>query len=238
MSKIKARFATRLPSRRMTLRGGILFAACAGLACSGQKSSGTTTDSAAGVAASSEEGTGSGHLRLTGGLTLDRDFLVDGCQIAPPGAGLLSGYHMTAKDGDSTITMLSVVLKNYDKDGPYSPADKSAEAQVGEAMSTGVMGPLSLIVAPPNSPMPVGLMLKPASKLVINISGNGAKGDAQFSDLESPIGLADIDPQSTAPPHGKIVSGSVSWTCGKVDRLDAQMNDAVNGMFNKLVPKR
>lgn len=238
MSKLKARCATLLPSRRMTLQGGILFAACAVLACSGKKFSATTTDSSAGAVASSEEGRGSGHLRLTGDVTLDHDFIVDGCQIAPPGEGLLSGYHMTAKDGDSTISMLSIVLKDYDKDGPYTPAGKSAEAQVGAAMSTGVMGPLSLVVAQPNSSMPLAVMLKPASKLVISISGNGAKGDAQFSDMESPITFADIDPKSTSAPHGKIVSGSVSWTCGKVDRLNAQMNDAVNGMFNKLIPKR
>jgi len=238
MSKLKARFATPLPSRRMTLQGGILFAACAVQACSGQKFSATTTDSSAGTVASSEEGTGSGHLRLTGAVTLDHDFVVDGCQIGPPGAGLLSGYHMTAKNGDSTITMLSIVVKDYDKDGPYSPVDKSAEAQVGEAMSTGVMGPLSLMVAQPNSPMPLAVMLKPASKLVINISGNGAKGDAQFSNMESPITFADIDPKSTSAPHGKIVSGSVSWKCGKVDHLNAQMNNAVNGMFNKLIPNR
>jgi hypothetical protein len=238
MGMLKARFATLLPSRRMTLQCGILFAACAVLACSGQKFSATTTDSSAGAVASSEEGTGSGHLRLTGDVTLDHDFVVDGCQIAPPGAGLLSGYHMTAKNGDSTITMLSIVLKDYDKDGPYSPVDKSAEAQVGKAMSTGVMGPLSLMVVQPNSPMPLAVMLKPASKLVINISGNGAQGDAQFSDMESPITFADIDPKSTSAPHGKIVSGSVSWKCGKVDHLNAQMNNAVNGMFNKLIPSR
>jgi hypothetical protein len=238
MRKLKARFATVLPRRPMTLRGGILVAACAGLACSRQKSSATTTDSAAGTVASSEEATGSGHLRLTGDVTLDHDFVVDGCQIAPAGAGLLSGYHMNAKDGDSTITMLSVVLKDYDKDGPYSPVDKSATAQVGEAVSTGVMGPLSLMVTQPNSLMPLALMLKPASKLVITISRNGARGDAQFSDMESPITFADIDPKATSAPHGKIVSGSVTWTCGQVDRLNAQMNDAVNGMFNKLVPKR
>lgn len=238
MSKLKARCATLLPSRMMTLQGGILFAACAVLACSGQKFSATTTDSSAGAVASSEAGTGSGHLRLTGDVTLDHDFIVDGCQIAPPGAGLLSGYHMTAKDGDSTITLLSIVLKDYDKDGPYTPTGKSAEAQVGQAMSTGVMGPLTLMVAQPNSPMPLAVMLKPASKLVINISGNGAKGDARFSDMESPITFADIDPKSTSAPHGKIVAGSVSWTCGRVDHLNAQMNNAVNDMFNKVMPTR
>ena len=236
MSKHKSRCGMFLLSPRMTLRSGILFAACAVLACSGKKSAAKTTDSASGAQASSEGGTGAGHLQLTGDVTLDHNFVVDMCQIAPPGAGLLSGYHMTAKDGDSTLIMLSVVLKDYDKDGPYSPAEKSAEAQVGQAMATGVMGPLTLMVAQPNSPMPLAVMLKPASKLVINISENGAKGDANFSDMESPISFADIDLKSSSPPHGKVVSGSITWTCGKVDRIDATMNKAVNGMFDKLTP--
>jgi hypothetical protein len=50
--------------------------------------------------------------------------------------------------------------------------------------------------------------------------------------------MADIDPNASAPPHGKRVSGSVSWTCGTVDRINAKMNDAVNGMFKKLIPPK
>ena len=163
---------------------------------------------------------------------------MDGCQIAPPGDGLLSGYHMNAKDGDSTVMNLAVVIKNYDKDGPYSPADKSAEAQVGQAMSTGNMGLLTLMVAQKGSPMPLAVMLQPTSTLVVTTADNGAKGGVVFTDMESPVTFSDIDLNSNEKPHGKRVSGSISWTCGHVDHLNAEMNNAVNGMMNKLMPKR
>lgn len=205
------------------------------LGCSARGSSAAVTDSNAKKGSSSEASAGSGHLHLTGDVTLDHDFVVDACQIAPAGDGLLAGYHMNAKDGDSTLTHLSIVLKNYDKDGPYSPADKSEEAQVGAAMATGDMGPLSLMVTQPSSPMPLAPMLKPASTMVINVSDNGNKGDAKFTDLETMPSFEDIDLKSSTPPHGKKLSGSITWTCGKIDTLNAQMNSAVNGMFDKLM---
>ena len=80
----------------------------------------------------SEAGTGTGHLHVTGDVTIDHDFIVDACQIAPPGDGLLAGYHMNAKDGDSTLVMLSIVVKGYDKDGPYSPASSIDGGAGGE----------------------------------------------------------------------------------------------------------
>ena len=171
---------------------------------------------------------------MTGDVTMDRDFVVEACQIAPPGDGLLSGYHMNAKDGDPAIPMLAIVLKDYAKDGVFSPADKSAEGQVNAGMSTGVMGPLTLIVTKPNSPMPVGVMMKPESTLEITISQNGQKGVAAFSKMESPPSFEDIDLKSNAPPHGKVLSGEITWTCGKIDQIDPQMNKAVNGMFDGL----
>ena len=166
---------------------------------------------------------------------MDHDFAVDMCQIAPPGAGLLSGYHMGAKDGDSTIVNLGVVVKNYDKDGPYSPADKSEEAQVNQAMASGDMGLLSLMVVRPNSPMPLAVMLKPASTLIVTISGHGTKGEVEFKDMESPPSFEDIDLKSGEKPHGKKVSGTVTWSCGHIDRLDPTMNKVVDGMFNGLM---
>jgi hypothetical protein len=48
--------------------------------------------------------------------------------------------------------------------------------------------------------------------------------------------LSPIDLKSSAPPHGKRVSGSVTWTCGTVGHINATMNDAVNGTFKKLIP--
>jgi hypothetical protein len=129
-------------------------------------------------------------------------------------------------------------VKRYDKDGPYSPAYHTAEAQVAEQMSVGSSDFMTLILAQPSSPMPVGIMIKPESKLVATIAGNGVRGKVDFTDMESPISFADIDMKSKEKPHGKRVSGSISWSCRKVERINAQMDAAVNGMMNKLMPAR
>lgn len=230
----QSQFAALRISGRTAIRTAIVLAAAAALACTGRSSSAATVDSAS-APSESEEGSGTGHLHLTGDVTMDHDFAVDMCQIAPPGAGLLSGYHMGAKDGDSTIVNLGVVVKNYDKDGPYSPADKSEEAQVNQAMATGDMGLLSLMVVRPNSPMPLAVMLKPTSTLIVTISGHGTKGEVEFKDMESPPSFEDIDLKSGEKPHGKKVSGTVTWSCGHIDRLDPTMNKVVDGMFNGLM---
>ncbi|MBK5187142.1 MAG: hypothetical protein JJD97_02795 [Gemmatimonadaceae bacterium] len=215
-------------------------------ACSGRKSSATATpgapsDAASDAADAADAGdgpSGSGHLHMTGDATIDHDFVVEQCAIAPPGDGILSGYHMNAKDGDSTIMNLAVVIKNYDKDRSYSPTDKSDEGQVAQAMSTGNMGPLSLVVAPPSSRIPFGVMLKPTSTLVVTTTANGSKGEAKFTDMEAPLSFDDINLNSKDKPHAKRVSGLVTWTCGHVEHLDPTMNKAVNGMMDKLMPSR
>ena len=208
-------------------------------ACNAGKSStnaSTTTSSRADGSEDSGDRRGSGHLHVTGDLTVDHDFVVDACQIAPPGDGLLAGYHMNAKDGDSTIDNLTVVVKKYDKDGPYSPSYDNAGAQAGEVMATGSMDFMTLIVAQKDSPMPIGIMLKPESKLIATISGNGSKGEVKFTDMESPLSFEDINVNSKEKPHGKRVSGSVTWTCGHIERLNADMSKMVNGMMKKLMP--
>jgi hypothetical protein len=237
MSTIESRIATLRINSRTAARTAIALAMSAVFACTGRSSSAATAGSAD-AASETAEGIGTGHLHLTGDVTVDHDFAVDMCQIAPPGAGLLSGYHMGAKDGDSTIVNLGVVVKNYDKDGPYSPADKSEEAQVNQAMASGDMGLLSLMVVPPTSPIPLAVMLKPTSTLVVTISGKGAKGEAEFKDMESPPSFEDIDLKSGEKPHGKKVSGTVTWSCGHIDRLDPTMNKVVDGMFNGLMKTR
>ena len=220
-----------------------LLVALALSACSPKKSAageaGTTQASEqSDEPGSSEHGTGTGHLHVTGDLTVDHDFLVDACTIAPPGDGLLAGYHMNAKDGDSTIIMLSVVVKAYDKDGPYSPTVHTAEAQVAEQMSVGSSDFMTLMIAQKPSPMPAGIMLKPESKLVTTISDNGVTGKVEFTDMESPLSFQDIDLKSKDKPHGKRASGSITWSCGKVERINAQMDAAVNGMMQKLMPAK
>jgi hypothetical protein len=230
--------STHFP-RSSALRTLALLAALSAAACTGRKSSAEPANSSAersNGSDDSDDATGTGHLHVTGDLTVDHDFVVDACQIAPPGDGLLAGYHMNAKDGDSTIDNLTVVVKKYDKDGPYSPAYDNAGAQAGEVMATGSMDFMTLIMAQKDSPMPVGIMLKPESKLVATISGNGSKGEIEFTDMESPLSFEDINVNSKEKPHGKRVSGSVTWTCGHVERLNANMNKMVNGMMKKLVP--
>jgi hypothetical protein len=198
---------------------------------------GTSTTVAANSPNDSDDKTGTGHVSLTGQYALEKDFTVSGCQAAPPGDGLLSGYHLMAKDGDMPLALLSVALKTYDKDGPYEIASTTREAAVGQAMTSGTMGPLTLMVMRDET-TPLGFGQIPESKLTITVSDNGTKGRAEFTDLESTPTAADIDLKSSGPPHGKRVSGSVTWTCGNVDRIDPKMNTAVNGMFNKLIPPK
>jgi hypothetical protein len=99
------------------------------------------------------------------------------------------------------------------------------------------MGPLTLmILQDASAPLAFGQVA--GSKLTITVSNNGAAGSAEFTDLESQPSMADFDPKSGTMPKGKRVSGSVIWTCESVDRIDAKMNDAVNGTFKKLIPPR
>jgi hypothetical protein len=194
---------------------------------------GASQDSADGAAT----GSATGHLHLTGAVSLEHDFTVDACVIGPAGDGLLDGYHMNAKDGDKAIDILSVVVKDYAKDGSYAPADKSAGGQVNAAMTSGVMGPVTLMVAQADSPAPLAVMLKPDSTMNIQISDNGAKGDAEFTDMGTPMTMADMDPNGATKGQGKKISGSITWSCGKVDHINPKMNDAVNGAFNNLTTK-
>ncbi|MDQ6929140.1 MAG: hypothetical protein M3126_00550 [Candidatus Eremiobacteraeota bacterium] len=216
-----------------------IFIALAALSsgCSASQHAAAAQDSSVQSDATAQSGTSAGHLHLTGAVAMDLDFAIDQCAVAPPGDGLLSGYHMTAKDG-APIVMLSVVLKDYAKDGSYGASDKTAEGQVGSAMRSGTMGPLTVMVSKGEGESPLTTMLKPESKLNIQISNDGAKGDAEFTDMETPITAADIDPSSKTPPHGKKMSGSVTWSCAKVDHINSKMNDAVNGMFTKLMPPK
>ncbi len=115
------------------------------------------TVAAADTASHSDEDTpGAGHVSMTGDYVLENDFVVQMCQAGPPGDGLLSGYHMAIKDGDPQIVMLSIGLKNYDKDGVYEMPSLSREGAVGQAMRSGMMGPLMLMVMKPGSTQPFG----------------------------------------------------------------------------------
>jgi hypothetical protein len=187
-------------------------------------------------AASSDDADGKGHASLTGQIPLEQDFAVSGCAVGPPGDGLLSGYRMTAKD-DTKLGLLAIALKDYTKDGAYEQPVISAEAAVAKTMTSGVMGALTLMVMKEGAaPYMFGQVA--GSKLTITVSNDGAKGSAEFTDLQSQPDMAELDPSSGKMPPGKKVSGSITWTCSKVDRIDPKMNNAVNGMFKKLIPPR
>jgi hypothetical protein len=226
---------------RTTLRVLTLLAATSVVACTAKKASADLASSSpdqANDASSSGEGTGSGHLHITGDVTVDYDFAVDACQISPPGDGLLAGYRMQAKEGDGAILLLTVAVKSYDKDGPYSPTANSAIGQAAEVINTGSQDFLTLMVKDAKSPVPIAVGLKPESKLVTTISGNGAKGEVTFTDMEAPPSFDDIKATGSGPPHGKRMSGSIAWTCGHIERLNPEMNAAVNGMMKKMMPAR
>jgi hypothetical protein len=211
----------------------LLSTGCASHRASAAADAATTTT----TTTSSDDKPGAGHVSITGDYALEHDFVVDGCQIAPPGDGLLAGYHMTIKDAGPPVAMLAITLKDFAKDGRYEQAPTTQEAAVGRAVQSGTMGPLTLMVMS-DATTPLAFGQVPSSTLTITIANDGAKGTAEFANLESQISMADIDPNASAPPHGKRVSGSVSWTCGSVDRINAKMNDAVNGMFKKLIPPK
>ena len=194
------------------------------------------TDAAA-TSTSSDDKPGAGHVSITGDFALEHDFVVDACQVGPPGDGLLSGYHMGIKDGGPPLALVSVALKEFVKDGRYEQAPTSPEAVAGTAMRSGTMAALTLMVmADATTPLAFGQV--PASTLTFTIANDGAKGTAEFTNLESQVSAADIDPKTGTMGHGKRVSGSVTWTCGTVGRINPKMNDAVNGMFNKLIPPK
>ena len=222
-----------------TLRAAAIVAALALLACS-PHSSDAKADNAKVAKAErhggddSESAAGSGHLHLTGDLTADADFAVDGCQVGKPGDGLLDGYHMSAAEGAKGIIQLAVVQKDYAKDGPYT-ADTSSASQVKSAMNTGIFSPLSLMLTGEDPTAPLAFLLTPASSLVITYSDGGAKGEAKIVDMESMVMMHDMI-ASQGKAHGKKVSGSVTWSCGHVDRLNGEMNKAVDGMMDKLMP--
>jgi hypothetical protein len=222
--------------KAVRLRAAALLSALTLLACAPRSSDAKVADAERHESNGSETAKGAGHLHLTGDVTKDADFAIDGCQIGKPGEGLLDGYRMHAEDGDSSLNMLSVLLRNYVKDGPYT-ADTSASAQLKEGMSSGNFSPLSLMLTDKDVTAPLAFGLTPKSSLVITISDDGAKGRAEMVNMESQVGMAEIVAATGKDkPHGKVVSGSVTWSCGHVDHLNGEMNKAVDGMMNKLMP--
>lgn len=219
----------RITPRRIAALAAVLVI----LGCTGRESA-STGDSNRTANADSAVAPGHGRIHLTGDATLDTDFTVQECAIGPAGEGLLGGYHMSAKSGFGAIEMLSIVVKDYEKDGTFSPA--------GEAVKTPVAGkhvvsaPISMMVNRANSTVPLAVIPKPESKMTITIADSGATGTAEFTDLTSPIAMEDIDIKSRGRAKGKSFAGSLSWRCASVQRVDAKTSDAAKGMMKGLTP--
>jgi hypothetical protein len=219
--------------RLATTRRIAVVAALVVLGCSGRESA-TPSERAAASEADSAAAPGRGRIHLTGDATLDTDFTVEQCAIGPAGDGLLSGYHMNSKSGHGAIEMLSVVVKDYDKDGTFSPAGEAVKTPI--AGKRGLSGPLTMLVNRANSTVPLAIIPKPESKLTITIADSGASGKAEFADMTSPIAMEDIDIKSRGRAKGKTFAGTLSWRCPSVQHVDPAMSDAAKGMMKGLTP--
>lgn len=232
------RFEPRRPlarqmTRLATPRRIAIIAALVVLGCSGRESE-TTSERAATVEADSAGAPGRGRIHLTGDAILDTDFTVEQCAIGPAGDGLLNGYHMNSKSGHGAIELLSLVVKDYERDGTFSPAGEAVKAPL--TGKHGLSGPLTMMVNRANSTVPLAVIPRPESKMTITISDSGATGTAQFTDMTSPIAMEDIDIKSRGRAKGKSFAGSLSWRCPSVQHVDPQTNNAAKEMMKGLTP--
>jgi hypothetical protein len=222
------------PIRRLaTARRIAIVAVLVAFGCSGHESE-TPRERTAASEADSAGAPGRGRIHLTGDATLDTDFTVEQCAIGPAGDGLLNGYHMNSKAGHGAIEMLSVVVKDYDRDGTFSPAGGAIKTPVTGKRS--LSGPLTMLVNRANSTVPLAVIPKPESKLTITIADSGASGKAEFADMTSPIAMEDVDIKSRGRAKGKTFAGSLSWRCPSVQHVDPAMSDAAKGMMKGLTP--
>lgn len=205
-------------------------------ACSGRESasSGESASSVSGPDARTS--TGVGHLQLTGDATVDTDFAVEQCTIGPAGEGLLNGYRMSAKGSHGSLQMLALAVRSYGGDGTFSPPlDTGKSTATGKR---GVSGPLSMTINRENSTMPLPVITRPESQLTITISDSGARGNADFSEMTSPVAMEDVDIKAPLHAKHKSFSGSLTWRCPSVERLDSATADAAKGMLKGLTPIR
>jgi hypothetical protein len=237
MDAIKARdsFARRLTTVRAA-RAIPLIASLIVMACTGRESA-SSGESAASVAGpDAKESAGRGHLQLSGDATVDTDFAVEQCSIAPAGDGLLSGYRMSARAAHGTLQMLSVSVKGYEHDGSFVPSTDTVKSKMNA--KPGVNSPLSMTIGRENSTVPSPVIAKPESRITITVSDSGARGTAEFSDMTSPIAMEDVDIKEPLHAKRKSFAGSLSWRCSSVEHLDSATANAAKGMLKGLTPIR
>ena len=220
-------------TRLATPRHLALVALVVAVGCSGRDAE-STSDRSAATVADMAGAPGRGRIHLTGDATMDTDFAVEQCAVGPAGDGLLSGYHMSAKSGHGAIEMLSVVVKDYDKDGTYSPAGETVNTPI--TRRGGVSAPITMMVNRGNWTVPLAVIPKPESKMTIIISDSGSTGSAEFTDMTSPIAMEDIDIKSRGRAKGKTFAGSLSWKCASVQHVDAAADSTAKGLMKGLPP--
>lgn len=204
------------------------------VACSGRESSSSGESAASVEGPAAESGAGRGHLHLTGDATVDTDFAVEQCSVAPAGDGLLNGYHMNSKATRGTLQLLSLAVKSYEGDGTFTPAvDTGKSTMVGKK---GVSGPLAMTVGRENSTVPLPIITRPESRLTITISDSGSRGSAEFTEMTSPVAMEDVDIKAPLHAKRKSFAGSITWRCLSVEHLDAATTEAVKSMTKGLTP--
>jgi hypothetical protein len=219
--------------RVATPRHLALVALLVAVGCSGRDAE-STSERAASKVADTVAAPGRGRIHITGDATIDTDFAVEQCAIGPAGDGLLSGYHMSSRSSRGTIEMLQVVVKDYEKDGTFSPVGLTVKTPI--TRRGGVSAPITMMVNRENSTVPLAVIPKPESKMTIIISDSGATGTAEFTDMTSPIAMEDIDIKSRGRPKAKTFAGSLSWKCPSVQHVDAAADSTAKGLMKGLTP--
>jgi hypothetical protein len=215
-------------------RALVVLAMVAIVACTGRESS-ASGESAATVQGPEAQAHGArGHLQLTGDATVDTDFAVEQCTIGPAGDGPLNGYRMSAKPAHGTVQMLSVNVRDYVRDSTYAPPVDTGKSSF--TSKRGVSEPLAMTIGRENSTVPLPVMTRPESRLTITISDSGSRGSAEFTDLTSPLAMEDIAIKSHPHAKGKTFSGSLSWHCASVERVDSASTNAAKSLLKGLTP--
>jgi hypothetical protein len=225
-----ARRFTRVPATRT-------FAAVAAIvvvACSGRESASSSESASSVSGPDAQTSAGRGHLQLSGDATVDTDFAVEQCTVGPAGEGLLNGYHMSARASHGTLQMLSVAVRDFEKDGSFTPSLDTGKT--ANASKHNVSGPLSMTIGRENSTVPIPVITKPESRLTITISDSGSRGTAEFSDMTSPVAMEDVDIKAPLHAKRKSFAGSLSWRCPSVEHLDSATTNAAKGMLKGLTP--
>lgn len=225
--------------RILTTPTVILMLLSLGACASKQSTSTTTTDTTStqgsdaattADASPAADADGQGKIETTGTVSFAHDFKVPTCQIGKPGEGLLNGYTMAAEGADGDTNFIHVRIADFTKDGTYSIASKSGDAEVAQMMSPGSAG-LQIMLATEKDQPPTALTATPQATTEIIISGDGAKGEAKFTKYQD-LMKAQFEKDRD---NSHLVDGSITWTCGKVDHLAAGTSDAVNGAFNSIM---